>query len=331
MKLAIFNSKSYDIESFNKVNAANQHDLVFIDEPLNSETTLLAKGAPAICIFVNDPVDADMLKQLYDQGTRLIVLRCAGYNNVDLVAAQELGIQVANVPAYSPHAVAEHALALILALNRHMLEAQQRVRAANFSLNGLKGFDLYGKTAGIIGTGHIGAILACTLQALGMRVLATDPLENPECCHQGIEYVELDSLLSQSDVISLHCPLTADSCHLINAKEIAHMKRGVMLINTSRGGVLNTDAVIDGLKSGKIGYLGIDVYEHEQNIFFNDLSKEGINDDNLKSLLSLPNVLVTPHQAFFTEEALENIATTTLASLTEFEQGLPLSHMINKT
>lgn len=329
MKLVLFNSKPYDIESFNKANLGKKHDLVFIDAPLNNESALHVADVSAICVFVNDVVDIDILKQLYAQGIRLIILRCAGYNNVDIAAAQALGIQVTNVPAYSPHAVAEHTLGLILALTRHIPEAHQRVHAGNFSLEGLKGFDLYGKTAGIIGTGRIGAIVACVLQALGMRVQATDPLENPECCNQGIQYVDLATLLSQADVISLHCPLTAESGYLINAAEITKMKSGVMLINTSRGGVLNTQAVIDGLKSGQIGYLGMDVYEQEQHLFFRDLSCKGFDDENLKSLLALPNVLITPHQAFFTAEALENIASSTLTSLTEFEQGQPLTYEIN--
>ena len=329
MKLVLFNSKPYDIESFNKVNVGKEHDLVFIDAPLNKESALHVADVSAICVFFNDVVDIDMLKQLYAQGIRLILLRCAGYNIVDIAAAQALGIQVTNVPAYSPHAVAEHTLGLILALTRHIPEAHQRVHAGNFSLEGLKGFDLYGKTAGIIGTGRIGAIVARVLQSLGMRVQATDPLENPECCNQGIQYVDLDTLLSQADVISLHCPLTAGSEYLINAAEITKMKPGVMLINTSRGGVLNTKAVIDGLKSGQIAYLGMDVYEQEQHLFFRDLSGKGFDDDNLKSLLALPNVLITPHQAFFTAEALENIASSTLTSLTEFEKGQPLTYKIN--
>jgi len=330
MKLILFNSKPHDVESFRNANISAKHELVFINEPLNSESVSLVADAQAICVFVNDIIDAELLEQLHSQGTRLITLRCAGYNNVDIAAAKSIGIQVANVPAYSPHAVAEHALALILALNRHIAEANNRVHSGNFSLEGLKGFDLYGKTAGIIGTGRIGAIVACVLQSLGMRVLATDPLENPECCNKGIEYVDLETLLSQADVISLHCPLTDESCYLINEVEIAKMKQGVMLINTSRGGVLNTQAAINGLQTGQIGYLGIDVYEHEQHLFFRDLSEESFDDDEFKKLLALPNVLITPHQAFFTDEALEKISTTTLTSLTEFEQGQSLTYGINK-
>ena len=329
MKLTLFNSKPYDIASFNQANVALDHVLVFVDTPLNNESAHLAKDSAAICVFVNDSVDKDLLVQLYSQGVRFITLRCAGYNNIDITAAHELGIRVSNVPAYSPHAVAEHALALILALNRHLIEADKRVHSGNFSLPGLKGFDLHGKTAGVIGAGRIGAILACSLQALGMRVLAVDPLENPDCCSKGIEYVDMDTLLAQSDVISLHCPLTADSCHLIGATEISKMKEGVMLINTSRGAVLNTDATINGLRSGKIGYLGIDVYEHEKDIFFQDLSGSGFKDAQLTELLSMPSVLITPHQAFFTAEALENIAHTTLSNLTEFEHGKLLTHEIH--
>jgi len=331
MKLILFNSKPHDVESFRKANISEKHELVFVDVPLNSESAVLAADAPAICVFVNDIINAELLKQLYSQGTRLITLRCAGYNNIDIVAAKSIGIQLANVPAYSPHTVAEHALALILALNRHIAEANNRVHTSNFSLEGLKGFELHGKTAGIIGTGRIGAIVACTLQSLGMRVLATDPLESSECCSKGIEYVDLATLLSQADVISLHCPLTDENCYLINEAEIAKMKQGVMLINTSRGGVLNTQAAINGLQTGQIGYLGIDVYEYEQNLFFRNLSEEGFDDDTFKKLLALPNVLITPHQAFFTDEALENISTTTLTSLAEFEKGQPLTYGINRS
>lgn len=328
MKLALFNSKPYDIESFNKANQYLQHDLQFIEAPLNSETARLARGTPAICIFVNDMVDELLLQQLYDQGVRLVLLRCAGYNNVNIAAAGKIGIQVANVPAYSPHAVAEHALGLIFALNRHLIEADHRVRTSNFSLQGLKGFDLHGKTAGVIGTGRIGAIVACSLQAMGMRVLATDPVENPACCNQGVQYVDLDTLLVESDIISLHCPLTDDSCYLIGETEINKMKQGVMIINTSRGAVLKTQAIIKGLESGKIGYLGIDVYEKEKDLFFRDLSGTGYEDDLFKTLLTFPNVLITPHQAFFTNEALDNIAMTTLGTLNEFEHGQLLSHEI---
>lgn len=326
MKITLFNSKSYDVESFNKANAATDHEIVFIDAPLGSDTAPLAKDSVAICVFVNDTVDRALLEQLYAQGVRLITLRCAGYNNVDINTAQELGIQVANVPAYSPYAVAEHALALMLALNRHIPEADKQVHNGNFSLAGLKGFDLHGKTAGIIGTGRIGAILACTLQSIGMRVLAVDPIENPECCSRNIQYVSLDTLLAEADVISLHCPLTESSCQLITKTEINQMKKGVMLINTSRGAILNTHDVLEGLRSKQIGYLGIDVYEREQGLFFEDRSESGYEDTELAELLSMPNVLVTPHQAFFTNEALANIAEATLNSLSEFEQGKPLSH-----
>ncbi len=315
MQLTLFNTKPYDIASFNLANVNATHELVFIEQPLHLETAHLASNAIAICVFVNDVVDKRVLEQLFKQGVRLICLRCAGYNNVDIASAQALGMHVVNVPAYSPYAVAEHALGLMLALNRHIPEANNRVHSGNFAINGLKGFDMHGKTAGIIGTGRIGALVACSLQALGMRVLAVDPIQNSECCNQSVEYVDMDTLLSLSDVISLHCPYTAENCHLINAGAISKMKHGVMLVNTSRGGLLDTQAAIDGLRSGQIGYLGLDVYEREQNLFFQDLSNQDIDDADFKTLLTFPNVLITPHQAFFTEEALTNIADTTLASL----------------
>jgi len=328
MKLSLFSNKSYDQDSFTSANEDSRHELEFIDTQLNLASVEQANGKSAICVFVNDQVDASVLRKLYAQGTRLICLRCAGYNNVDIAEANKLGIKVVNVPAYSPHAVAEHALALILALNRHIPQAYERVHSGNFTLDGLIGFDLNGKTAGIIGTGRIGAIVACTLQSLGIKVLATDPIQNPQCCHQGIEYADLDTILSRSDIISLHCSLTAETCNLIGHDEISKMKPGVMLINTSRGASVNTEAAIEGLESGQIGYLGIDVYEHEQSIFLNAKSKEDYKDALLDKLISLPNVIVTPHQAFFTTEALHNIAVTTLNSLTEFEQGSELSHLL---
>ncbi len=330
MKLALFNAKRYDIESFNQANVSAAHELIFIEQPLQLKTARLASDAIAICIFVNDVVDSPLLEQLFKQGVRLICLRCAGYNNVDIAAAQALGIHVVHVPAYSPYAVAEHTLGLMLALNRHIPEANSRVHNGNFTINGLKGFDMHGKTAGIIGTGRIGALVACSLQALGMRVLAVDPIQNSACCNQSIEYVDMDTLLSLSDVISLHCPYTAENCHLINAEAISKMKKGVMIINTSRGGLLDTQAAIDGLRSGQIGYLGLDVYEREQNLFFQDLSDKEIDDADFKMLLSFPNVLITPHQAFFTAEAINNIASATLFSLSCFEKNEPLSNAILK-
>ncbi len=330
MKLILFNAQPYDIEAFNQSNTATGHELVFIKQPLCMETVQLANGATAICVFVNDVVDSSLLAQLFKQGVRLICLRCAGYNNVDIAAACALGIHVVNVPAYSPYAVAEHTLGLMLALNRHIPEADNRVHAGNFSISGLQGFDMHGKTAGIIGTGRIGALVACSLQALGMQVLAVDPIQDSECCNQSVEYVNMDTLLSQSDVISLHCPYTAENCHLINATSISKMKHGVMLINTSRGGLLDTQAAIDGVRSGQIGYLGLDVYEREQNLFFQDLSDKEIDDADFKTLLAFPNVLITPHQAFFTAEAMKNIADATLLSLSCFEKNKPLGNEIVK-
>ncbi len=330
MKLIIFNAKPYDMESFNQANNRGTHELIFIEQPLSQATAHFADKAVSICIFVNDILDSTLLKHLFEKGVRLICLRCAGYNNVDINAARELGMHVVHVPAYSPYAVAEHTLGLMLALNRHIPEANHRVHRGNFSLDGLKGFDMHAKTAGIIGTGRIGALVACSLQALGMRVLAVDPIINKACCEQSVEYVAMETLLSQSDIISLHCPYNEQNCHLINAASISKMKPGVMLINTSRGGLLDTGAAIAGLESGQIGYLGLDVYEREQNLFFQDLSDKGIDDTDLKTLLAFPNVLITPHQAFFTVEAMRNIAEATLASLSEFEKNKPLSYEISK-
>jgi D-lactate dehydrogenase len=263
-------------------------------------------------------VSAETLNLLYQQGVRLIALRCAGYNNVDLETTKRLGMQVVRVPAYSPHAVAEHAIALILSLNRKIHRAYYRVREGNFSLNGLLGFDLYGRTVGIIGTGKIGRIVGQILYGFGCRILAYDPFPNQGFSEFG-QYVSLEELYAESDIISLHCPLTASNTHLINEKAISQMKPGVMLINTSRGGLIDTQAVIAGLKEKTIGYLALDVYEKEADLFFEDLSNEVIQDDMFERLLTLPNVIITGHQAFFTQEALQNIAETTLSNITEIE------------
>lgn len=331
MNIVFFSTKPYDEEFFKSSSQNFGHQLRFLEPRLTSETTDLINDEPAVCVFVNDTLDKEVLIKLKDRGVKLIALRCAGYNNVDLKAAHDLGIKVVLVPAYSPNAVAEHTVGLMLALNRKIHRAYARVHEGNFSLEGLLGFDFHGRTAGIIGTGKIGAIVARILLAFGMKVLAHDLVRNPECEQAGIEYVEKEELYARSDVISLHCPLTRETNHMIDGKALSMMKDGVMLINTSRGAVLDTCAIIEALKSKKIGYLGLDVYEHEGNLFFEDLSCEIIQDDIFERLLSFPNVLITGHQGFFTSDALINIADTTLKSVTEFEQGQALSNEVTFT
>lgn len=319
MKVAVFSHKPYDLEFLQAANASQDHELIFFEVHLNAGTASLANGFPAVCAFVNDCLDATVLDTLASGGTRLVALRCAGFNNVDLAAADRLGLTVARVPAYSPYAVAEHTVGLMLTLNRKIHRAFNRVREGNFALDGLLGFDFHSKTVGIVGTGKIGLCVAQIMNGFGCRLLAYDPYPNPACEELGVQYVELPELLAQSDVISLHAPLTRDTHHLINAGTVAHMRDGVMLINTSRGGLVDTPAVIEALKSGKIGYLGLDVYEEEADLFFEDLSQRPIQDDVFSRLLTFPNVLITGHQAFFTREALRNIADTTIANITSFE------------
>jgi D-lactate dehydrogenase len=322
MKVAVFSAKPYDEQFLNQANQKFEHALHYFENHLNEQTALLAKDFPAVCVFTNDVLTPQALRILSEQGTRLIALRCAGYNNINLTAAREYGIQIVRVPEYSPYAIAEHTVGLILTLNRKIHKAYNRVREGNFTLNGLLGFDLHGKTVGIIGTGRIGAITANILKGFGCRILAYDLSPCFLYEEHGVQYVELPELFAQSDIITLHCPLTTATRHLINAETLSQMKNGVMLINTSRGGVIDTAAVIQSLKSGKIGYLGLDVYEEESEIFFEDFSMTGINDDMLARLLTFPNVLITSHQAFFTKEALENIAHTTLANITTIENEL---------
>ena len=321
MKVAMFSTKRHDRESFSAANAAagQAHEMSFLDAHLDVHTAALAKGASAICPFVNDQVDRATLAVLEQQGVRLVALRGAGFNNVDLVAAEEFSISVARVPAYSPWAVAEHATALILALNRKIHRAYARVREGNFTLDGLLGFDLHGRTVGLVGVGRIGLVMARIMAGLGCKIIAYDPVPNAEIEALGGRHASLEELLSSSDIISLHCPLTPDTRHLIDAAAVERMKPGVMLINTSRGAVIDTRAVIDGLKSGRIGNLGLDVYEEEGDLFFEDLSDQPIQDDVFARLLTFPNVLITGHQAFFTAEALQAIAETTIANLTAFE------------
>lgn len=311
--VTVFSSQPYDVSYLTQ--AAPDLNWHFVTAALSEETIQLAQGSEAICLFVNDKADAQVLQLLADAGIRIITLRCAGFNNVDLDAAKALGIQVARVPAYSPEAVAEHCVAMMLCLNRKLHKAYNRVRDDNFSLNGLLGFNLHGKTAGLIGTGRIGMATARILTGFGMKVLCFDITEQPENLPPGATYTDLASLYQQADVISLHCPLTPATHHMINSDSIACMKDNVMLINTSRGGLIDTKAVITALKNKKIGLLGLDVYEQEADLFFKDLSDEVIADEVFQRLLTFPNVLITGHQAFFTDEALSQISQTTVFNL----------------
>ncbi|WP_165250726.1 2-hydroxyacid dehydrogenase [Paludisphaera soli] len=327
MRVAVFSTKPYDRRSLDAAAEGTGHQFHYFEARLTRDTAGLARGFPGVCIFVNDEADAATLRTLKDGGTGLLACRCAGVNQVDLHAARELGVAVARVPAYSPHAVAEYAVGLILALNRNIHRAYNRVREGNFSLDGLMGFDLFGKTVGVVGTGKIGSLTAGILRGFGCEILAHDAYVNPACTAIGARYVGLDELLAASDVVSLHCPLTPQTHRLINAETLARMKPGAMLINTSRGGVIDTGAVVDALKSGRIGSLGLDVYEEEEDYFFEDFSSRVIEDDVLARLLTFPNVLITGHQAFFTREAIGNIAQTVVESFTHLEQGRPLSNL----
>lgn len=323
MKVAVFSTKPYDRESLIRANQAHGHELILLEPRLSAQTASLAHGSAAVCAFVNDDLGDAVLRVLRDGGTRLIALRAAGFNNVDLMAADALGLTVARVPAYSPHSVAEHALGLVLCLNRKLHRAYNRVREGNFALDGLLGFDLWGKSVGVVGTGRIGREFARIMSGLGCRVLAADPVVDPQT-RKTARYVPLARLLREADIISLHCPLTHETHHMIDLAALEQMKDGVMLINTSRGGLVDSRALIDGLKRGKIGYLGLDVYEEEAELFFDDRSSRVIQDDVFARLLTFPNVVVTGHQGFFTAEALAAIAETTLGNLTAFEAGKPL-------
>ena len=320
-KILFFDTKPYDQEYFDQANQGHDFTIQYLKGHLNRESVDFTTGYSVVCCFVNDDLNQEVIARLKENGVRLIAMRCAGYNNVDLKAAYG-HIPVVRVPGYSPHAVAEHATALMMALNRKTHKAYSRTRDGNFSINGLIGFDLHGKTAGIIGTGKIGTCLIDILNGFGMEVLAYDLKPNPELAGQHhFSYVGLDDLYARSDVISLHCPLTPETHHLICQASIGKMRPGVMLINTGRGGLINTLDLIDGLKSGQIGSAGLDVYEEESEYFFEDFSFSVINDDILARLLMFPNVLVTSHQGFFTREALTNIAETTLENVREFFSG----------
>lgn len=321
----MFDVHRFEKTAFEAANRSFGHELVYVDARLTAATARAAAGCEAICAFVNDRLDASALDVLADEGVQLVALRSAGFNHVDLAAAAKLGIKVVRVPAYSPHAVAEHAALLVLALNRKICRANARVREHNFSLEGLVGFDLHGKTVGIVGVGRIGAVMAKIMAGFGCNVLAYDLAPSDEAAKLGVEYVSLDELYRRSDVVSLHVPLTDGTRHLVDRAAIAKMKRGVTLINTGRGALIDAKALIDGLKSGQIGAAGLDVYEEEESLFFQDLSEQVLQDDVLARLLTFPNALVTAHQAFLTEEALGNIATTTLQNVADFESGRPLA------
>ncbi len=321
MKIAVYSSKSYEKPFLDGANAEPKNELTYLDAQLLPTTAELARGCPAVSIFVGDDASAQVLKALHSGGTRLLALRSAGFNHVDIAEADRLGLTVLRVPAYSPHAVAEHAVGLMLTLNRKFHRAFNRVREQNFALDGLMGFDMCGKTAGVIGTGKIGEVVCRILTGFGCNVLAFDPMQNPACLSMGVEYVLLPDLYRRSDIVTLNCPLTPHTRHLIDAAALAMMKPGVMLINTSRGAVLDTRALIAALKRGRVGSVGLDVYEEEGDLFFKDLSSEVIQDDVFVRLLTFPNVVVTSHQGFFTQEAMTAIATTTIRNVTEFERG----------
>lgn len=327
MRMILFSSRQYDIDTFNAANAAHAafgFDLHFQESHLDADTAVLARGFDAVCPFVNDTLDAAVLERLREGGARFVALRSAGFNHVDLAAAARLQLPVARVPAYSPYAVAEHAVGLILALNRRLPRAVARTREGDFSLHGLLGFDLHGKTVGVIGTGMIGRVFGRIMAGFGMRVLAYDPgTPAADLLALGAQYVPLDTLLAEADVVSLHCPLLPSTHHLIDDAAIAKMKRGAMLINTSRGGLVESNALIGALKSGQLGHLGLDVYEEEGGLFFEDHSNRPLQDDVLARLLMFPNVIVTAHQAFFTREAMDEIARTTLANLAAWRDGEP--------
>jgi D-lactate dehydrogenase len=322
MRTAVFSTKAYDRQFLQPAAAKAGQELVFLEPRLTPETAVLAQGFPAICSFVNDGLTAEVLGRFASGGTKFVALRCAGFNQVDLEACRKLGLRVARVPAYSPFAVAEHAVGMMLTLNRKFHKAYNRVREGNFAIDNLLGFDMHGKTVGIVGTGKIGAITARILAGFGCRILLYDVVENDECRPLG-RYVALEELYAESDIISLHCPLTLQTYHMIGRAAIERMKPGVMLVNTSRGALVDTQAVLAGLKTGRIGYLGLDVYEEEAELFFEDHSSRVIQDDLFMRLLTFPNVLITSHQAFFTANALEEIARVTMANLTAFERGEP--------
>ncbi|HCB47905.1 MAG TPA: hydroxyacid dehydrogenase [Algoriphagus sp.] len=328
MKIAFFSTKSYDEDSFGSILPNYDHEITYFETKLDQFSAPLAKGYEAVCAFVNDSLDQNTLTLLKENGVQLIALRCAGYNQVDLEAASSLDLPVVRVPVYSPEAVAEHSFALILTLSRKTHKAYNRIRESNFSLEGLTGFNLYQKTIGVIGTGAIGRAFCKIALGFGCEVVAFDVFKNEEMKDIGVNYVNLEDLFSQSDIISLHCPLTLHTKHLINKAALSQMKNNCMLINTSRGALIETKAVIQALKSRELGYLGIDVYEQEEDLFFRNLSEQILEDEQISRLMTFPNVLITGHQAFLTHEALAQIAKTTLDNITQFEKGERLGNQI---
>jgi len=329
MKIAVFSAKRYDREFLDAANAAQEHRLQYFEVALSPESAGLAAGHDAICVFVNDVVDAEMLDVLKRGGTKLVCLRCTGFNNVDLAAAARLGIKVVRVVDYSPYSVAEHAVALLLAINRKIHRAYNRTRDSNFSLDGLMGFDFHGKTAAVVGTGKIGRVFARIMLGFGCNVIGYDKFPSAEFEALGARYAEPGEIGTSADIISLHCPLTPETYHIVNADSLSKMKRGALLVNTSRGGLVDAEAAIEALKTGQLGGLALDVYEQEAELFFRDLSSTIVTDDVLQRLMAFPNVIVTGHQAFFTREAISTICETTLRSVSEFEAGKPLSNEIS--
>lgn len=322
MKIALYSSKSYDQDYFERENKSFNYEITYYEGSLKPSSVKLAIGYEVVCAFVNDRLNRETLTNLHEIGVKLIVLRCAGFNNIDLQAADELSIKIMRVPAYSPFAVAEHAVALILSLNRKIHKAFNRVRDNNFSLERLEGFDLNGKTVGVIGTGKIGSVFATIMSGFGCKILAYDINKNPQLIDKGIEYTDLPVFFMNSDIISLHCPLNPSTTQLINKNSIGMMKKGAMLINTSRGKLINTQDVLEALKNRHLGYLGIDVYAEEEKIFFKNLSERIIDDELIARLMTFPNVLITAHQGFMTHEALEQIARTTLKNIKDFFEGI---------
>lgn len=328
LKVAVFSSKHYDREHLELANENFGFELEYYEHKLSCKTAVTAKGFDAVCIFVNDEADKKALHELAAAGVKILALRCAGFDNVDLVEAEKLGITVVRVPAYSPESVAEHAVALMMTLNRRTHKAYQRTRDANFSLDGLTGFNMHNRTAGVIGTGKIGQAVIRILKGFGMTILAYDPYPNDIAVELGAQYVNLDELYAQSDVITLHCPMSPENYHLLNASSFAKMKNGVMIINTSRGGLLDAKAAIEALKQSKIGALGMDVYENERDLFFEDKSNDVIQDDVFRRLSSCHNVIFTGHQAFLTQEALLNISDTTLANIDAVYLAKPCQNIV---
>ena len=325
MKITFFSAKPYDWEFFDKKNKSYGFELEYFETHLGPHIINAVEHAEAVCVFVNDKLNAEVIKILSSKGVKVIALRCAGFNNVDLEAAKLHGIKVCRVPSYSPEAVAEHAVAMLMTLNRKTHKAYNRVREQNFSLNGLMGFDVHGKTAGVVGTGNIGKAFCKIMLGFGCKVIAYDVAANEELVALGVEYLPMEELFKRADILSLHCPLNEKTRHLVKEETIRMMKKGVMVINTSRGGLIDTKAVIGALKSRQIGSLGIDVYEQEDKLFFRDLSEDIIQDDTIQRLMSFPNVLVTAHQGFFTEEALEQIASSTLSNIKQLLEGKALT------